>query len=109
MTNIELQAIRRSLFLDVSEAVEHIKTLDDRSLSVRSWQHWEKGDRPIPADVHVEMQTLANILRDMQNDGNDYKYHRTLEEHKAATGGDNVVVWRMTQAVAAGQIIDDLD
>ncbi len=107
MKNTELQAIRKALFLDVREAVDHIKTIEEREMSVRAWQLWEKGDRPVPSDVHCEMQTLSQIMLEMQHDGNDYIYYRTMDDYKTATGDDNTVTWRMMQAVSASQMIDD--
>ena len=107
MKNTELQAIRKALFLDVREAVDHIKTIEGREMSVRAWQLWEKGDRPVPSDVHCEMEILSQIMLQMQNDGDDYIYYRTMADYKAATGDDNTVTWRMMQAVSASQMIDD--
>ena len=108
MTNIELQIVRRSLFLSVQEAVEHIKKIDKtRSLSVRAWQLWEKGDRTIPSDVHCEMVVLAGILECMKAGfyEKEYKYYRTFEEFKVHNQELDVVNWRMEQAAAAELVI----
>lgn len=55
MTNIELKALRRLFFLDVSEAARFIG-----DCHVRSWQRWEQGTRRIPDDV-IKMM---NLLRE---------------------------------------------
>lgn len=55
MTNIELKALRRLFFLDVSEAAQFIG-----GCHVRSWQRWEQGTRRIPDDV-IKMM---NLLRE---------------------------------------------
>lgn len=110
MTNTELQIVRRSLFLSVQEAVDHIKTLDSKSLSVRAWQLWEKGDRPVPIDVHCEMVVLAGILEQMKQGLHDkeYVYYRTFEEFTAHNANGNVVDWRMEQAAAAELALVDI-
>lgn len=108
MNNLELQAVRRSLFLDVREAVEHVKTIDSRKMSVRAWQKWETGENPVPYDVHLEMMTLAGILEQMKGDDIDYVYYRTLAEFQAAKPDGNTVEWRMAQAVAAELICQNV-
>lgn len=107
MNNIQLQAIRRSLFLDVKEAVEHVKTVEDRKMSVRAWQKWESGENPVPVDVHCEMLVLAGILEEMRNDGAEYIYYRSLHEYEVATNDSNVVTWRIQQAAASCLILED--
>ncbi len=110
MTNIELQIVRRSLFLSVKEAVEHIKTTSDRSLSVRAWQLWEAGERTVPTDVHCEMVILAGILEQMKQglEGKEYKYYLSFPEYCEHTDNPNVVTWRMEQAAAAELMIIDI-
>lgn len=108
MQNIVLQAVRRSLFLSVKEVVEHVKTVDDRSMSVRAWQKWESGENPVPADVHCELVVLAGILEQMKFNEINYTYCRTIHEYTEKTGDDNVVTWRMHQAVAAEIMLEEL-
>lgn len=106
MTNVELQALRKLLFLEASEAAEFIG-----NVSVRSWQHWEKGDRPVPDDVANQIWDFVNIRNDklnqhiVESEGSIEKpqmqYHRTLDDFESATGKRNVVMWRITQSVAS--------
>lgn len=53
MTNVELKALRRLFFLDVSEAAQFIG-----DCHVRTWQRWEQGTRKIPEDVMKMMNLL---------------------------------------------------
>jgi len=113
MTNIELQIVRRSLFLSVQEAVEHIKTVNNTPLSVRAWQMWEKGDRPVPSDVHCEMVILAGILEQMrqaidENGECNYVYYRTFEEYSEHHEKPLVINWRMEQTCAAELALIDI-
>lgn len=54
MTPATLQALRRLLFFSVEEAAALIG-----GVSPRSWQYWERGERPIPADVIEVMHRLT--------------------------------------------------
>ena len=56
MNNLELQAARKLLMLDASEAAEEIG-----NVSTRSWQYWETGERAVPDDVVDEMLALISI------------------------------------------------
>ena len=53
MTPSTLQALRRLLFFSVEEAARMIAAGPDHPEGVapRSWQYWERGERPVPADV----------------------------------------------------------
>lgn len=55
MTPATLQALRRLLFFSVEEAAALIG-----GVSPRSWQYWERGERPIPADVIETMRRLTD-------------------------------------------------
>jgi DNA-binding XRE family transcriptional regulator len=106
MKNIELQAARKLLMLETKEAAELIGTV-----STRTWQYWEKGQYAIPDDVAGQIEDLIQLRSDMmerrkkeaEQAGDDYtiNYYRTIEDFKHATGKDNVVMWRLTQSVAA--------
>lgn len=52
----ELQALRKMLMLDVSEAAEVIA-----GVSKRSWQYWEAGRSPVPEDVADRMTGLLTV------------------------------------------------
>ncbi|KEK29120.1 Aca2/YdiL-like domain-containing protein [Shewanella xiamenensis] len=103
MTNTELKQLRTLLFLDVTEAAQHIGDCEPRT-----WQRWEKGDRAVPVDVAQTMQMLALTRVDMlqvEYDAADpmYQYFSEYEDFKAATGatGASVLKWRLAQSVSA--------
>ncbi len=104
MNNVELQAIRRSLFLDVKEAVEHVKSVTGHDMSVRAWQMWESGQRTVPDDVIREMSIMAKALSKMKSSDRVCVYYRTLIEFTNAHPGSKVITWRMEQAVASDKI-----
>ena len=89
MTNIELKALRRLFFLDVSEAARFIG-----DCHVRTWQRWEQGTIKIPEDVIKMMNLLKEdrqeILTMLQNKGtyvsakaNSLLYARLIESVQA--------------------------
>lgn len=104
MNNKELQAARKLLMLDVSEAAEHAG-----GVSARSWQYWEGGRSPVPDDVADEMQSLLRMRRDMiaevreQAAGKRFalRYFNSLAEFVNAHPDGNVLGWRLHQSVAA--------
>lgn len=107
LNNSELQACRKLLMLDVSEAAELIG-----DVSVRTWQYWESGRSSVPADID---QKIDNLIQDrneeigrltewqMENDGELLKmnyypsFDQYLENHKKGTKLD----WRLHQSVVA--------
>ncbi|MGP7732915.1 Aca2/YdiL-like domain-containing protein [Oceanimonas smirnovii] len=106
MTNYELQALRKLLMLEVSEAAREIG-----NVSPRSWQYWESGRSPVPDDVAHQIRDLADMriqlieLRFEQVEAAGepiaLNFYRTLDDYEAVTGKRDVVSWRLTQAVAA--------
>lgn len=108
-----MQAARKLFFLDVSEAAEHIG-----GVSVRSWQYWESGRSPVPADVADKIRRLADRRLEMIEASEDLMvesaaddtvidYYQTLAEYKAdhlAT----VIDWRMSQSVGAYFFLEGL-
>lgn len=54
MTPTTLQALRRLLFFSRPEAAELVGGVTERS-----WNFWESGDRPIPADVIERINDLV--------------------------------------------------
>ncbi|BCE02929.1 DUF1870 family protein [Marinicellulosiphila megalodicopiae] len=104
--NFELQAMRRLLMLDVSEAAELIG-----KVSTRSWQYWESGRSKIPDDIEMEMYGLAqmrNLLIDETLD--DYpesddthlmRWYHTFDQFIVDYPDCNKVSWRLHQAVCA--------
>lgn len=61
MTPATLQALRRLLFFSVEEAALLVAASADRpqGVSPRSWQYWERGERPVPADVAETIRRLC--------------------------------------------------
>lgn len=107
MNNKELQAARKLLMLDVSEAAEHVG-----GVSPRSWQYWESGRNAVPEDVSDEMQSLLRMRSDMiadvfeQSGGKRGKhfvlrYYNSLGEFIDAHPDGTVRGWRLHQSVAA--------
>lgn len=54
MNHTELQALRRLLFFTQQEAAALVG-----HASHRAWQHWEDGQRAVPADVAERLRMLA--------------------------------------------------
>lgn len=105
MNNKELQAARKLLMLDVSEAAELIG-----KVSARTWQYWESGRNAVPDDVDVEMHALLSIRGEMINRitdslpddcAVDLPFHTSFETFSTANPGKNRVQWRLEQSVAA--------
>lgn len=109
MNCYELQALRKLLMLDVSEAAEHIG-----KVSNRTWQYWESGRSPVPDDVaeemlfwnswrddHLEIR-IEQCKKDLDSEELiNLNYYKTLDDFEARTGKRNVVTWRITQSIAA--------
>ncbi|MCX8580078.1 DUF1870 family protein [Gilliamella sp. B3482] len=96
MTNVELKALRRLFFLDVSEAAQFIG-----DCHVRTWQRWEQGTRKIPEDVIKMMnllkedrqEILAMLLNKTYKDvtTNDLLNARLVESVKAELLAKNII------------------
>lgn len=109
MNCYELQALRKLFMLDVSEAAELVG-----KVSARTWQYWEAGRSPVPADVAEEM-LFWNSWRDdllelrIEQCGKEpanaelisLNYYKTLDDFEERTGKRNVVTWRLSQSIAA--------
>lgn len=107
LNNSELQAMRKLLMLDVSEAAEWIG-----NVTPRTWQRWESGDRSIPSDIDMEIYGLIQIRNKMideltgwqvENHGEllKMKYYHTFEQFEADHEGANRVTWRIHQAAVS--------
>ena len=86
MTNKELQALRKLLMLDVSEAAKEIGGLKGS----RSWQYWEANRSPVPNDVANKMialaekrismiETVDDLSEENQADELEIAYYMTFE------------------------------
>lgn len=112
MNNKELQAARKLLMLDVSEAAEHVG-----NVSARSWQYWEAGRVPVPGDVAEQMQMLLRMRRDMIAQVFEdapaaqltLRYFNSLAEFLTAHPEGNTVGWRLHQSVSAHYYCEDGD
>jgi len=111
LNNSELQACRKLLMLDVSEAAELIG-----KVSPRTWQYWESGRSKVPPDVDSEIYLLIGMRNELvgeltekqynmeQEDENatlTLNYYHTFEQYAADYPGKNQVCWRIHQAAVA--------
>ncbi|CAM4003170.1 DUF1870 family protein [Ectopseudomonas alcaliphila] len=108
MNNLELQAARKLLMMDVSEAAESIG-----SVTPRTWQYWEAGRSTVPTDVALEIEALLEMrmarmsdidakLADLPQGGRlELPYHISFESYIAANPGANKKLWRIDQSIAA--------
>lgn len=107
MNNLELQAARKLLMLDVSEAAEEIG-----KVSARSWQYWETAQRSIPEDVVNEMYALLSIRTEKINALDDLlgkttngdlklRYCLSFEQYQEQRPDAKKMQWRIEQSVAA--------
>lgn len=107
MNNKELQASRKLLFLELTEAAEHIG-----QVSERTWQQWENGEISIPDDVTTEMIVLAQqhsnmmiaideIIQDNLPEQIEIAYYYTFGEYKADNPSATYTDWRISQSVAS--------
>lgn len=107
MTNYELQALRKLLFLDVAEAAKEVG-----EVTTRTWQRWEDGSRKVPQDIADQMNDWCQLYSDMLDDkrinNKDITYYKTLDDYEVATGKRNVVVWRLTQAIYSILLLERL-
>lgn len=101
MKNEELQAARKLLMLEVSEAAKEIG-----NCTPRTWQRWEDGTYSVPDDVAGEVSDLLLIRANKIEDAKPQKWYRTIEDYAAATGKRTVTFWRITQSVYAHQLAE---
>ena len=101
----ELQAVRRLLCLDVSDAAQHIG-----KVSNRTWQYWEAGRSNVPEDVNNKMYELVSqrteiieaVLKEIEyGDIGTLKWYHTLDAFQADFINANDVLWRLHQSVCA--------
>ncbi|MFT0139007.1 DUF1870 family protein [Alcanivoracaceae bacterium MT1] len=116
MNNKELQALRKMLMLDASEAAELIG-----NVSARTWQYWESGRSPVPADVENAMNALIEQRAKLIDEIEDrvagktpekweleLPFHQRFEDFETANPGSTRLDWRVTQSVAAAYLADGL-
>lgn len=101
INRVELQAIRKLLMLDVTEAAQEIG-----NVSPRSWQYWESGERPIPSDVEEEMYALVSMrneaigeIIDAEQDDDPQKWYPTFGQFLIDYPDSQRIWWRLHQSV----------
>jgi hypothetical protein len=106
----ELQAARKLLMMDASEAAEEIG-----KVSVRTWQYWEAGRTRVPTDVAIEVEALLEVrlermgaiddqLAELPKDGSaklQLRYCMIFDEYTAENPGSSRTLWRIDQSIAA--------
>lgn len=103
LNNHELQALRKMLMLEASEAAEFVG-----NVSTRTWQYWESGRNKVPADVEEEIYALHSMMNECiegilqagEQDRNIRWYH-SFEEFKSDYPLGNKAWWKVHQAVCA--------
>lgn len=116
MNHCELQALRKLLMIDVSEAAEHIG-----KVSARTWQYWESSRYKIPEDVIVAVKLLVQkrqvLLDQLKNKCEvalkksqhyNIPYYQTFASFQEKHTKSDAVTWRIHQSVAAA-ILATLD
>lgn len=108
MNNLELQAARKLLMMDVSEAAAEIG-----KVAPRTWQYWESGRSKVPTDVALEvegllearlerMRIIDNQLAELAEDELlRLPYHISFETYLAENPGATRALWRIDQSIAA--------
>lgn len=107
MNNHELQALRKLLMLDVSEAAELVG-----NVSTRAWQYWESGRNTVPLDVEKMIYHLVEKRRLLiqalepseeyvtENKTYSLPYYHSSELFFSDNPGKNKVDWRVYQSAA---------
>ena len=104
MNNKELQAARKLLMLDVTEAAEHIG-----HASPRAWQYWESGRNAVPDDVGEQVRMLLHMRRELIREIEQeapagsltLRYFGSLGEFRAEHDDGTVLGWRLHQSAVA--------
>lgn len=108
MNGRELQAARKLLMMDASEAATEIG-----KVSVRTWQYWEAGRSPVPADVRVRIEELLEVRLERigavddllaalpEGEALNLRYCLSFEEYQAENPGASRSLWRIDQGIAA--------
>lgn len=108
MSPSELQAYRKLLFLEISEAAPIIG-----KCSKRAWQYWESGRSATPEHVNKQLrQTLvfrSNLInkakKDVENSSSDevvVKWYKTFDAFLNDYPEQNELSWRVYQSVVVG-------
>ena len=94
--------------MDASEAATEIG-----KVSVRTWQYWEAGRSPVPADVRVRIEELLEVRLERigavddllaalpEGEALNLRYCLSFEEYQAENPGASRSLWRIDQGIAA--------
>ena len=108
MNNHELQALRKILMLDVSEAAQYVG-----KVSARTWQYWESGRNKVPQDVVESIRNLIQereeLLKKMVLPCKEYtethkliiKYYHYFDLFLSENENVTELNWRIHQSVAS--------
>lgn len=94
--NYELQACRRFLCLDVSEAAELIG-----KVSARTWRYWEAGRSKVPEDVKVAILELIadrNIMIDALKGNECVNWYHSFSDFEKNNSNSGRIEWRVHQS-----------
>lgn len=99
LNNHELQAMRKLMMLDVSEAAELIG-----GVSNRTWQYWESGRSKVPSDVNDKMYEIVSQMNEctgeaIMEQNIDCKWYHTFEDFLKDYPNSNKIWWKVHQAV----------
>ncbi|MER2494414.1 DUF1870 family protein [Catenovulum sediminis] len=115
--NFELQAMRKLLMLDVSEAAECIKGSMTTGVTVRTWQRWEKGDFSVPEDIQNELmgclqwrsRLIDECIEEYPFDSDEtmqIKWYHTFEDFLVDYPDQIKLMWRIHQSVCAFMFLE---
>lgn len=109
MTGVELQAVRRLLFVEASLASRLIAGHTDP----RTWQRYESGHANIPSAIDMAMYELlqkrdalvgefeAKIMRLADGEKLTLNYYHVLDDYLADHSDSNELYWRLHQSAVS--------
>jgi|GEM_PF-740345 hypothetical protein len=103
LNRFELQAMRKILMLDVSEAAKYIG-----NVSNRTWQYWESGKNPIPADIDEEVYAMISQRNEIidgiithKEDEQPTRWYHAYSDFQNDYKNRTKVWWKLHQSVVA--------
>lgn len=117
MNNLELQACRKMLFLDVMEAATYIG-----DVGPRTWRYYESGRSSVPERVLLKIDALlhrrADVLEQLRAEAVDHRkkgdgrlvipYHPTYEQFERETGVPDRLEWHIDMSVKSALYLEDM-
>ena len=116
LNGLELQAIRKILMFEVTEAAELIG-----ECTARSWRRWESGKVKPPKDIQSKIFKLIERRNNIKkgivtrwqweikgglSEGLTLKYYSTFDEHRADFPHENRDRWRLYQSAVMTLLIE---